>query len=113
MKPEKDLIYVVGHARLPSETTAKHVYGTLSLGLALERRIGKILEASCTTLPPYGNEFLRELFLGENLEEDLKTITEEIPSRYVCRTRDALLAALNDLLKRLKEHEKRSRRKKE
>ncbi len=113
MKTERDVIYVVGYARLPSETTAKHVYGTLGLGLALDRRTGRILEVSCTTLPPYGNEFLRELFLGKSIEEDLKTITQEIRSRYVCRTRNALLAALQDVLKRLKEHEKPTRRKKE
>jgi hypothetical protein len=113
MKPEKDVIYVVGHARLPSETAAKHVYGMLSLGLTLDRRAGRILEVSCTLLPPYGNEFIREIFLGKRIEEDFKTITEEIRSRYICRTRNALLAALEDLLKRLKEHEKHTRRKTE
>jgi hypothetical protein len=111
MKPGKDVIYVVGHARLPSETTAKHVYDILSLGLALDRESGRILEVSCTTLPPYGNEFIREILLGKKIEEDLDTITEEIRSRYICRTSNALLAALEDLLKRFKEREKRNRRK--
>lgn len=107
MKSPANTIYVVGHARLPAETTAKHVYEILSLGLALDKDTKKILEVSCTTLPPYGNEFIREILLGKNLVEDLNKIFDEIRSRFICRTRNALLAALDDLLKRLREHEKR------
>lgn len=106
MKPAKDVIYVVGHARLPSETSAKHVYEILSLGLALDKETKRILEVSCTTVPPYGSEFIRELLLGKSLAEDLNTITEEIRSHYICRTKNALLAALDDLIKRLREHER-------
>ena len=113
MKHGKDVIYVVGYARLPAETAAKHVYDMLSLGIALERASGRILEVSCTDLPPYGNEFIRDILLGKKLEEDLSTITEEIRSRYICRTSNALLAALEDLVKRFKEHERRTRKKPE
>jgi hypothetical protein len=113
VKQGKDVIYVVGYARLPAETTAKHVYDILSLGIALERESGRILEVSCTDLPPYGNEFIRDILLGKKIEEDLSTITEEIRSRYICRTSNALLAALEDLLKRFKEHERRTRKKTE
>ncbi|MBI2358311.1 MAG: DUF3870 domain-containing protein [Deltaproteobacteria bacterium] len=107
MRSGRDTIYVVGHARLPAETSAKHVYDILSLGLALEKETKKIVEVSCTTLPPYGNEFIRDILLGKRLEEDLKIITEQLRTRYICRTRNALLAALDDLLKRLREHEKK------
>lgn len=109
MKSLSNTIYVVGHARLPAETTAKHVYEMLSLGLALDKETKKIVEVSCTTLPPYGAEFIRGILLGKKVDEELNTIVEEIRSHYVCRTRNALLAALDDLLKRLKEHEKRFR----
>ena len=113
MKPERDVVYVVGYAKLPAETTAKHVYGVLGLGLLLDRRTGRILEVSSTLLPPYGNEFIKEFLLGKRIEEDIDTITAEIRSRYVCRTRNALLAAVDDLLKRYKEHERQSRKKTE
>lgn len=107
MRSGRDTIYVVGHARLPAETSAKHVYDILSLGLALEKETKKIVEVSCTILPSYGNDFVRDILLGKRLEEDLETITDQIRSRYICRTRNALLAALDDLLKRLREHEKK------
>lgn len=107
VKAPANAIYVVGHARLPAETAAKHVYEMLSLGLALDKETKKILEVSCTTLPPYGSKFLRDILLGRNIDEELNVVVEEIRSRYVCRTRNAILAALDDLLKRLKEHEKR------
>ena len=113
MKPERDVIYIVGHAKLPAETTSKHVYGVLSLGLLLDRRTGRILEVSSTLLPSYGNEFVKELLLGKKIEEDIDAITAEIRSKYVCRTRNAVLAAVEDLLKRYQEHEKQSRKKTE
>ncbi len=106
----KDAIYVVGHAKLPAETTAKHVYELLSIGLLLERETKRILEVSCTTCPAYGSEVIQTILLGKRLEEDLAVITEEIRSHYVCKTRNALLAALDDLIKRLREHEKKIER---
>ncbi len=109
MKSISNVIYVVGHARLPAETAAKHVYEMLSLGLALDKETKKILEVSCTTLPPYGGRFIREILLGKIIDQELDTIVEDIRSHYVCRTRNAILAALDDLLKRLREHEKRHR----
>lgn len=104
----EDVIYVVGHARLPAETSAKHVYDVLSLGLAVEKETKKIVGVSCTTLPPFGNDFIRDILLGKRLEAELEIITEQIRSRYICRTKNALLAALDDLLKRLREHEKKA-----
>ena len=106
MKSAKEIIYVVGQAKFPTGTSARRVYEVLSLGLALDKETGRILEVSSTLLPGYGNEFIRALLLGKRLDEDFKTITEEIRARYICRTRNALLAALDDLLKRLREHEK-------
>ena len=76
--------------------------------MGYEKETQKIVEVSCTILPSYGNDFIRDILLGKSLEEDLKTITEQIRSRYICRTRNALLAALDDLLKRLREHEKKT-----
>lgn len=106
MSSAKNTLYVVGHARFPSETTAKHVYNNFSLGLLLDRETGEILEVSSTILPPYGNEFLRDILMGKRIPEDLKTISEEIRLRYVCRNKNTILAALGDILKRLREHEK-------
>lgn len=107
MKSLSNVVYVVGHAKLPAETTAKHVYELLSLGLALDKDTKKVLEVSCTIVPPYGAKIIREILLGKKIDDELDVIVEEIHSRYVCRTRNALIAALDDLLKRLREHEKR------
>jgi hypothetical protein len=107
---KKDTVYVVGYARLPDGTTAKHVYSILGLGIELEKESGKILEVSCTTLPPHGSEVLRKIFVGKSLEKDFDNITEEIRSRYIDRTRGALLAAIEDLLKRFNEAKKQNSR---
>ena len=68
------------------------------------------MEASSTLLPPLENEFIRKLLMGRKIEEDRESIINEIRSRYISRAKDALLAALEDLLKRFKEHQMRTRR---
>lgn len=98
-----DVVYVVGYGRLPDGTTAKHVYNMLGLGVELDRASGTILEVSCTTMPPHGNEILRKIIVGKKLEKDYDLIARQIRRRYIDRTRGALLAALEDILTRAKE----------
>ena len=98
-----DVVYVVGYGRLPEGTTAKHVYNILGLGVELDRESGTILEVSCTTLPPHGNEVLKKIIVGKKLEKDFELIASEIKRCYIDRTRGALLAALEDILARAKE----------
>lgn len=98
-----DVVYVVGYGRLPEGTTAKHVYNMLGLGVELDRESGTILEVSCTTLPPHGNEVLRKIIIGKKLEKDYEHIAKQIRHRYIDRTRGALLAALEDILARARE----------
>lgn len=106
MNGRGDVLLVVGHAKFPSDTTAKHVYNNLSIGLLLDRKSGEVLEVSSTLLPPYGNEMLRQIMLGKRVPEDLKSVTQEIHLRYVCRTRNTILAALGDVVRRLREQKK-------
>jgi len=113
MKQRKKTIYAAGYAKLPFETTAKHVYEILAIGLVLDPETGRILDFSCTTLPELGNDFLKEIFLGKKIDGEIAIIAEEIRARYLCRTRNAVLAALEDLLKRLKEPRKRNGRDKD
>lgn len=108
MKQKKETIYAVGYAKLPSETTAKQVYEILAIGLRIDQQTGKILDASCTNLPSLGNDFLKEILIGKKIDEEIGIIAEEVRARYLCRTRNAVLAALDDLLKRLGELKKRN-----
>lgn len=100
---KSDIVYLVGYGRLPEGTTAKHVYNILGLGVELDRESGTILEVSCTTVPPHGNEILRKIIVGKRLEKDFALISRQIRRRYIDRTRGALLAALEDILTRSKE----------
>lgn len=104
----KNIAYVVGYGRLPEGTTAKHIYGVFALGMEVEKDTGKIMQVSSTAVPDHGNEVLRRILVGKSLEDDLERINEAIRSRFVDRTRGAVLAALEDLIRRFKEHEKDS-----
>jgi beta-lactamase class A len=103
-----NVAYVVGYGRLPDGTSAKHMYGVFALAIEVERETGKILEVSSTAVPDHGNEVLRKILVGKKLEDDLDHINEEIRSRFVDRTRGAVLAALEDVVRRFKEHDKGS-----
>ena len=107
-RQSKNIAYVVGYGRLPEGTTAKHIYGFFALGMEVEMGTGKIIQVSSTAVPDYGNEVLRKILVGRSLEDDLDRINEAIRSRFVDRTRGAIQAALEDLVRRFKEHEKTS-----
>lgn len=109
MNGAKNVLFVVGHARFPADTTAKHVYNNFCLGVLLNEETGQIIEVSSTVLPPFGNEFLKQILVGKKIPDDLERIAEEIRSRYVCRNRNTILAAVGDIMKRLREHEKTAR----
>jgi len=105
-KVKRETVYSVGYARLPDGTTAKHVFGVLALGLEIEKESGEIVEFSCALYPSHAENFLRQIMVGRNFEREYDLICEKIRSRYFDRACPALLAALDDVRKRLQEARK-------
>jgi len=64
----------------------------------------RIVDASCDCLPSLGRKFLVGLLVGSTLEDDLTGAITEIRSRYSGITQRAMIAAVEDVLRRCSEH---------
>jgi len=87
-------VLLVGYAKLPEETAAQSLYGTLGLALEVESEMGTILSASCTLEPSMASEFVSRLLEGKRLSEGVESAVAEITARYLGPAQSAIIAAL-------------------
>ncbi len=85
---------LVGYAKLPEETSAQSLYGTVGLALEVEWETGTILAASCTLVLPMASEFIGKVLKGMKLPENLEQAASEISARYLGPAQSAIIAAL-------------------
>ena len=76
------------------------------LELEVDSHNMRIIDAACDNLPALGEKFLRELLIGKEVEEGLKQAIEEIRERYSAVTQKAVIASIEDLLRRYREFQK-------
>ncbi|NIM23461.1 MAG: DUF3870 domain-containing protein [Armatimonadetes bacterium] len=87
-------ILLVGYAKLPEETAAQSLYGTVGVALEVERETGIILAASCTLVPVMASDFIGRILKGMRLSENLEDAVAEISVRYLGPAQNAIVAAL-------------------
>ena len=66
----------------------------------------RVVDAACTCLPSLGQKFLTGLLVGTLLGEDMQQVAAEIRGRYFGITQRAMIAALEDIQRRLTEFRK-------
>jgi len=94
MEPRPTTALLVGYAKLPEETAAQSVYGTVGVALEVEWETGTILAASCTLVLPMASEFINKILKGMRLPENLEEAVAEISTRYLGPAQSAIIAAL-------------------
>jgi hypothetical protein len=87
-------ILLVGYAKLPEETAAQSVYGTVGVALEVEYETGMVLAASCTLVLPMASEFIGKILTGKRLPQNLEEGVAEISARYLGPAQSAIIAAL-------------------
>lgn len=90
-------VFIAGHGKLPSGSSAKTAYETLAVTVEVDRRYGVVLDADCTLATTVGRDFVRSLLRGFSLRNDMVFIINEVTQRYFGAVRSALIAALKDL----------------
>ncbi len=89
-----ETIILVGHARLPENITAKHVFGVFGVELEVDPRTSIVIDASVTAIPSLGEKFLLDLLVSHNLADGIDKITNAIERRYFGAAQRAIIAAL-------------------
>ncbi len=95
-----------GFARLPANAGVPHGGGVLALELEVDPYDMRIVDVACDCIPALGQKFLIGLLAGRKLEDGLKDVVMEIRARYFSITQRAMIAALEDVLRRYEEYRK-------
>lgn len=95
-----------GFARLPANAGVPQGGGVLALELEVDPYDMRIVDVACDCIPALGQKFLMGLLAGRKLEDGLKDVVMEIRARYFSITQRAMIAALEDVLRRYEEFRK-------
>ena len=99
-------LFFVGHARLPENITARHVYGVFGLELEVDPRTDVVVDASCRLIPSLGEKFILDLLMGHRLTEGIMGLIAEIEARYFGASQRAIVAALENAYERYQRYRK-------
>jgi hypothetical protein len=94
MGPEPTTVLLIGYAKLPEETSAQSLYGTVGVAVEVEWETGMILGASCTLVLPMASDFIGRILKGKKLPENLEDAVSEISTRYLGPAQSSVIAAL-------------------
>jgi len=94
MEARPTTVLLVGYAKLPEETAAQSLYGTVGVALEVERETGTILAAACTLVPLIASDFIGNILKGKRLPENIEEAHSEICARYLGPAQSAITAAL-------------------
>ena len=90
----KPTVLLVGYAKLPEETSAQSLYGTLGVALEVEVDTGIIVAASCTLVPALADDFVSRLLKGVRLSDGVDEAAARIAAHYIGPSQSAIIAAL-------------------
>ena len=96
---------VSGHARLPKNVTAQHVYESVGVVLEIEPKHLVIVNVSATFITEEPRSFLRDLLVGYSLREGIEPLLKDVERYLHLPSQRAVLAALTDIWDRLPEIE--------
>ncbi len=93
-----------GFARLPEGARVSSGGGVVALEVEVDPYDMRIVDAACDCLPALGRKLLVSLLVGRKLEDGLTGVIADVRSRYSGITQRAMIAAIEDVLRRCKEH---------
>ena len=89
--------YFCGYAKLPSALPTTVTNSSLTLGLLIELKSGKILDTSVTLLSPLAIRMVSSYTLGKNIVDDFEEMCDEILCRHQGVAAKPLVKALGDI----------------
>jgi hypothetical protein len=96
---DADTIYVIGDAQSSINNPITQQYSAFFIGLVIDCRSDKIVDAGCSSTIPLTSDFVRSIFIGKIIWET-EALSSEIRRRYHGSSQKALLVALKDAQKK-------------
>ncbi|MDX3264990.1 DUF3870 domain-containing protein [Streptomyces sp. MI02-2A] len=93
-------VLVVGYAKLPQETAARALYGTLAVGAIVQVGEHTVVDAWTTLATPQTNAWVSTRLIGTNLLTAPDAFIDEIQTNYWGGARAAICQAFRDMVRR-------------
>jgi hypothetical protein len=87
-------VLLVGYAKLPEDTAAHALYGTVGVAMEVDANTGLVLAAACTMVPGLASEFVGRILKGVTLPDELEAALVELQERYLGPAQSAIIAAV-------------------
>lgn len=88
-------IYLSAHAKLPSDMPSGEVYKSLDIGLIINSKTGEIEDASITLLTIESIDFLKQIIVGHNFNDNtIESLLDKVKRRYFGASQKAVCVAL-------------------
>lgn len=97
-------IFISGYAKLPNQITASKLYEVIAIGLIVNKETSEILDAECSLATKLAVDFVRNILVGEYLN-DTEKINDKIQKFYYGSAKKALITAINSCKRRFLEIE--------
>lgn len=101
--PNPPTLIFAGFARLPANAPFPCGGQILALEIEVDPYDMRIVDAACSCIPALGSKFLTELLVGKKFDDGFKEVMLAIRTRYRSITQRAMIAALEDALRRYEE----------
>jgi len=96
-----------GTSQLPAKACAPGGSGVLTLEVAVDRRSMTVVDAACGGVPTLGARLVADLLVGRPAEPGLRLAAEQVRLRYFHTCQRALVAAIEDVQRCLREFARR------
>ncbi len=94
-KYNENCIYFSAYAKLPSDMPSATVYKAVDVAVIIDTKKGTIEEASFTLLTAESAEFLKQIIVGYNFNENsVEPLIKSIRERYLGHAQKAICVAL-------------------
>ncbi|KGX91737.1 DUF3870 domain-containing protein [Pontibacillus marinus] len=93
---KNDTIICTGYSRLPDGMAAKNLYGVMGVGLEIDPKTDKVLNASSTFITSMCTDFIQSIFEGHDLKKGIDTPVELFERRYFGLGKKAIVSAIRD-----------------
>ncbi|MGB9839570.1 DUF3870 domain-containing protein [Thermovenabulum sp.] len=96
----KNTIYIVGNSKSQQNNPITHIYNVFFIGFVVDKSTGLILDVDASFILQSSINFIKSLFVGRSMDEDINSIIEEIEARYFGSSQKAIIVAFKDAHKK-------------
>lgn len=97
---DSNVVYFVGNGCVPENTAVGQTYRNIAVGLIVDIRSAKILDANVTLISPIAKDFIRAQLVGHLLtKEEVEVICKSL-NRYQAPAQKAIIVAFRGAYER-------------